>query len=294
MKKIQRHFTLGSEWIYVKIYTGYKTADQLLMNELASLTRSLTQQNLIQEFFFIRFSDPFYHIRLRLHLTDISHIGTVISLLNRALHSKIQNRLITKLQFDTYSRELERYHSLLIEKAETVFCIDSRYILAIIRNVIKNEAEDNRWIAGILLITSFLDSSGMSTEEKLRLMEGLAASFKKEFGFDQYNSKQFNTKYREHKQTIGDAISRTYSAEGFDKIYPLIDKRNKELAPVISEIKTISKKNNLEYSRYAGSYLHMTINRLFPVKNRLHELLLYDMVSRYYKSQLARSSMSSK
>lgn len=288
MKKIQRKFALGSEWIYVKIYTGYRTADHLLVNDLYALTRSLTKKNLIRKFFFIRFNDPFYHIRLRLCVTDISNIGAIISLLNKTLQPKIQNRLITKVQFDTYNREIERYHELLIEKAETVFCTDSSYIIKIIRNVIKNEAEDNRWLAGILLITSFLDCSKISTEEKFRLTEGLAKSFKNEFGFDMYNSKQFNTKYREHTPIINDVLSRTYLTDGFEKIYPLIDKRNKELKSVMEDMKAISEKKNLDYMRYLSSYLHMTINRLFPVKQRLHELLLYDMTSRYYKSLLAR------
>ncbi|OCA79643.1 hypothetical protein BBH99_18230 [Chryseobacterium contaminans] len=293
MKKIQRKFALGSEWIYVKIYTGYKTADHLLVNDLYSLTRSLTKKNLIRKFFFIRFSDPFYHIRLRLHVTDVSNIGTIISLLHKTLYPKIENRLITKLQFDTYNREIERYHDLLIEKSETVFCTDSSYIMKIIRNVVANEAEDNRWLAGMLLITSFLDCSKISMEEKFRLMEGLAKSFKNEFGFDMYNSKQFNVKYREHTQVINDVISRTYLSNGFEKIYPLIDKRNKELKPVMEDIKAISEKYNLDYMRYLSSYIHMTINRLFPVKNRLHELLLYDMTSRYYKSLLARRKFDS-
>uniref|UniRef100_UPI0032196E5F thiopeptide-type bacteriocin biosynthesis protein n=1 Tax=Chryseobacterium sp. TaxID=1871047 RepID=UPI0032196E5F len=287
MKKLQRKFALGSEWMYVKIYTGYRTADDLLVNEIYLLTRSLIKKDLIQKFFFIRFSDPYYHIRLRLHVTDVSHIGTIISMFNKTINPKIQNKLVSKIQFDTYNREMERYHELLIEKAETVFYTDSNYIMKILRNIIKNQAENNRWLAGILLIVSFLDCSKISNEEKLKLTERLAKSFKSEYGFDMYNSKQFNTKYREHKEIIDDVINRNYLSEGFGKIYPLIDKRSKDLNTVMEEIKTISENNGLDYLRYLSSYLHMTINRIFPVKNRLHELLLYDMTSRYYKSLIA-------
>ncbi|MGE8556473.1 MAG: thiopeptide-type bacteriocin biosynthesis protein [Chryseobacterium jejuense] len=293
MKKIQRKFALGSEWMYVKIYTGYRTADDLLVNDIYLLTRSLIKKGLIQKFFFIRFSDPYYHIRLRLHVTDVSNIGTIISMFNKTINPKIQNKIVSKVQFDTYNREIERYHELLIEKAETVFYTDSNYIIKIIQNIIKNEAENNRWMAGILLIVSFLDCSKISTEEKLKLIEGLAKSFKSEYGFNMYNSKQFNTKYREHKEVINGVINRTYLSEGFEKIYPLIDKRFKDLNTVMEEIKTISENKGLDYLRYLGSYLHMTINRIFPVKNRLHELLLYDMTSRYYKGLIARNKFDS-
>jgi hypothetical protein len=32
----------------------------------------------------------------------------------------------------------------------------------------------------------------------------------------------------------------------------------------------------------------MMLNRLFRSKNRLHELVLYDFMNRYYKSELAK------
>jgi len=37
-----------------------------------------------------------------------------------------------------------------------------------------------------------------------------------------------------------------------------------------------------------ASYSHMMVNRLFKSKQRLHEMVLYDFLHRYYKSEIAR------
>ena len=118
--------------------------------------------------------------------------------------------------------------------------------------------------------------------------------FKIEFGFNPYNSKQFNSKYREHKKVIEEVINKKYLQFGFEKIYYDINRRATEIKPVIDKIKKKSNENNLNYIEFLENYIHMTINRLFPVKNRLHELLLYDLLSRYYKSEIIRKKMDIK
>lgn len=65
-----RTFIPGSEWIYFKIYTGIKTADTILKNELYNFAREMKEKSLIDKWFFIRYTDPDFHIRLRLHLKE--------------------------------------------------------------------------------------------------------------------------------------------------------------------------------------------------------------------------------
>ena len=40
------------------------------------------------------------------------------------------------------------------------------------------------------------------------------------------------------------------------------------------------------------SYIHMFMNRLFRSKQRLHEMVIYGFLFRYYRSQLAQSKHS--
>ncbi|MFK7749084.1 MAG: lantibiotic dehydratase C-terminal domain-containing protein, partial [Kordia sp.] len=43
-----------------------------------------------------------------------------------------------------------------------------------------------------------------------------------------------------------------------------------------------------------GSYMHMLMNRLFKSKNRIHEMVCYDFLYRYYKSMIARKKHMNK
>lgn len=293
MKSVQRKFSLGSEWLYIKIYTGYRTADELLTNELYFLINSLTKKKIIKKYFFIRYSDPLYHIRLRINIYNLDSLAEIIVRLNKIFQPKLNNNTITKIQYDTYNRELERYHNSLIEIVESIFFIDSVFIIKIINNIIVNQSEDNRWIAGIILITSFLDCSEISIEERYKLTQNLADGFKIEFGFDMYNSKQFNVLFRENKKTIEDAIEKKYFIDGFEDIYSYTAERHKNLSPLLFDVIKKCKDLNISHLKYFESYIHMTLNRLFPTKNRLHELLLYDLLSRYYKSTIIKGHIKS-
>ena len=66
----ERYLIPGSEWLFFKIYTGPKSADTLLAGPLRILVTSLLERAHVDSFFFIRYTDPEYHIRLRFHLPD--------------------------------------------------------------------------------------------------------------------------------------------------------------------------------------------------------------------------------
>ena len=54
---MKRDFTIGSEWLFYKIYCGYTTADELLKAIIGPLSKRLAQQGLIDNWFFIRYAD---------------------------------------------------------------------------------------------------------------------------------------------------------------------------------------------------------------------------------------------
>ena len=49
MKEVQRTFIPGSEWIYIKVYTGSNTADKMLVNELSKFISALSRKKYIEK-----------------------------------------------------------------------------------------------------------------------------------------------------------------------------------------------------------------------------------------------------
>ncbi|MDR2057706.1 MAG: hypothetical protein LBP83_05390 [Dysgonamonadaceae bacterium] len=76
----------------------------------------------------------------------------------------------------------------------------------------------------------------------------------------------------------------------FVALSTLIKRRSKKLSPVIKQLTYKMRKNepNVQLNNLLISYLHMMLNRLFRSKNRVHELILYDFLHRYYTSEMAK------
>lgn len=127
--KIQRNFSIGSEWLYFKLYGGVKVADKILLENIKPLVEELLQKKLIDYWFFIRYSDPDNHLRVRFHLPDTSKIGDVILLFYQFIRPAESVKYIWKIQTETYVRELERYGFENITLSEKLFFFDSQSIL---------------------------------------------------------------------------------------------------------------------------------------------------------------------
>jgi len=109
MASIKRTFIPDDEWLYFKLYTGPKTSDFILIEVIKPIVKSLLKDSLIKKWFFIRFEDPEFHLRIRLHLNNNLSAGEVLSVFNKLCNPHVENETILRIQLDTYQREIERY-----------------------------------------------------------------------------------------------------------------------------------------------------------------------------------------
>lgn len=281
---IQKVFIPGSQWLYFKLYTGRKTGDGLLTDYLYPLTNALLGQGLISKMFFIRYSDPDYHIRYRLLIDDVANYSKVMDLLYRYINPCIQNKLISKVMCDTYVREISRYGSITIESAEMVFFDDSMAVMEILSRLNNSEKdkEQERWQLSLRLIDDYCSAFGYGLEEKFKLMTNLSAAYKMEHGLiNKHYTKQLNDQYRMHGSLVYDAF-KSDILDDYNGI--LVNRRNK-----IAEILQLDGKTIKTNSDMLSSLLHMTIIRFFRSRNRTYEMVLYHYLEKYYMSEKARS-----
>ena len=64
---VPRTFAPGSEWLYAKLYTGSATVDQLLREVVSPLIAKVLRSGAADQWFFTRYCDPDWHVRLRFH-----------------------------------------------------------------------------------------------------------------------------------------------------------------------------------------------------------------------------------
>ncbi|KMQ67692.1 hypothetical protein ACM39_12625 [Chryseobacterium sp. FH2] len=281
-KNIKTYNIIGGEWIYYKIYLGTKSADEVLTEYIKPFTEKLILNNIISEWFFIRYNDPKFHIRVRFKCTDISMIGAVIVGMHEILEPLAEDAIVWKVQLDTYNREVERYGYNTMEISEKIFFQDS----IMITNYLTYFKDENlRWLFGLKAMDSFLDLFNYNLSEKKSFMENLSNGFKNEFGKSKTFNNSLSDKFRFHRQEISDI----FEEKNPDNIYSLIEKKSDSITDLAKEIIDLYQSDSLtvDINSFLASHIHMLMNRLFKSKNRAHEMVCYDFLFRYYKSRIA-------
>ncbi len=267
-----RAFAPGSEWLYYKLYCGEKTADYILQHYVAPLVQQLESMGLIDNWFFVRYADPDAHLRLRLHLPSPNQAGVVMQLVGAGLPPLGGQSPIWKIQLDTYQREVARYGATTMALAETLFGLQSQAVLPVLG------APDN-WLWGLAAMAELLDACGLPLTRKLALLTQLRTAFAQEFALDKRLQLQLDAKYRHARPAIEQAVEAVEAAGPPAQLRAL----GQQLAELEAQ-----QQLEVPYDQLLGSYLHMLLNRLLPTQPRLHELVLYDFLLRYYRSQQAK------
>lgn len=287
----QRIFIPGSEWLYFKIYTGTKTADQILIRDIYPYVTNLFADRMIDCYFFIRYTDPDFHIRFRVHIPDDANYDIVFRRFVQIFQPEIEVGNIKKIMCDTYVREIERYGAETIKCVEELFRIDSTAVMELLNRfaeIPSEERENMRWKTALLLLDDTLSAFGCDLKEKLRMLRQMSDSYKQEFRFTTHNyTKQLNDKYRAQRN----AIDQLFASERNAIYTDVLEYRKQQfmyIAHQIDNILTATTGDGKEKDDLLFSIEHMTMNRWFRAKNRLHEMVVYDFLRKHYDSLQAR------
>lgn len=268
LHSIQRSFAPGSEWLYLKIYCNSNLSDSLLSYSLKPVLDKLTEENKVQKAFFIRYTDPHYHIRLRLHLADQKFYSEVLQKLYEVLDPHFQQEMIWNLQIDSYHRELERYHPEYMEAAEEAFGYDSILVLRLLEKEDFAENENVRLYAAVKNVDAWLSLFSLSLQEKLDFCKSMENVFQQEFSSDLKT--HINSKYR----ILKEELHSFYTGNAFEWEY---NERDQCLRKIKLHREALS------------SYIHMSINRWFSSEQRALELMTYSFSAKYYSRILSQS-----
>lgn len=283
----------GSEWLYAKLYTGTATADRALIDVVGPVVDEALHAGAADHWFFLRYNDPEWHLRLRIHGEPQRLQHEVMPLLHKTVMPFMQGGQVRCLQYDTYYREIERYGGDVgMLHAEQLFHIDSAAVLQIVAQYAGDAGAQARWQLAFCGIDALLSDLGCDLEAKLALMQGMRKGFGREFRADTTPLKhQLGKRYMQERQALDMAMA----TQGADS--PLADgfaiwrARSVRLAPVIAALHAdaAAGKLTLPLTDLARSYIHLSVNRLLRAAQRAQELVLYDFLVRFYESQLART-----
>jgi thiopeptide-type bacteriocin biosynthesis protein len=275
-------FSPGSEWVYYKLYCGIKSADKILQELIQPVVLKLLQEKKIDKWFFIRYNDPDFHLRIRFHATDNKDATHIISVFSQAIDNFTKQNIIWKVQLDTYQRELDRYTPQAIHLAESLFFKDSMQKLYFLEDTQGDERESVRWLWGMKSIDQLLNAFNYSLQDKHVLIKKIKEAFAKEFNADKNLFQQLNKKYSLHKAEIKNTFNDSFSPMPFTILF---DDEYKETVQQI-----IALVNHNKINEVLTSFIHMNLNRLFLSEARLQEMVIYDFMFKYYHAQMMQSN----
>jgi thiopeptide-type bacteriocin biosynthesis protein len=286
---LRRTFAPGSEWLYAKLYTGHATSDQILTEAIAPLVRD------VPAWFFIRYGDPHWHVRFRVHGEPAWLYGELLPKLAAEARAMLDDGRLWKLQLDTYEREVERYGGAAgIELAERLIAADSACVIEILDMLAGDAGIDARWRLALRGIDQLLEDLGFDLAGRLAIMQRTRDAFAREHRVDAAVGFQrgLGDKYRKERGALDALLDRARDADsdlapGLERIAA----RSAANAPIVAELRAAEQRGALTLSltELAPSYVHMHVNRLIRSAQRAHELVLYDLLARLYESKLARA-----
>jgi thiopeptide-type bacteriocin biosynthesis protein len=291
-ESVARSFPPGSEWLFIKLYAGPATADHVLRDVVRPVIEWVMPAGAADRWFFVRYGDPDWHLRLRFHGLPARLGDEVLPALQAAAAPLVRDGRLWRLQLDTYEREVERYGGAEgIVLAERLFQADSEAVLALSELLPEDARGDVRWRLALVGMDLLLSDLGFDFEARRAVLHKSRDTFAAEFHAGPEFGHQLAAKFRPERKGLEALLAPAASADApFAAALEILRRRSQVLAPVMAKLRACAQAGRLSVSltELAPSYLHMHANRMLRSAQRAQELVLYDFLGRLYQSQAAR------
>lgn len=233
-------------WFYFKIYIEREKANSILIDSIYPFIKKSIEVEEIYQFFYLRYSDPHFHIRLRIN-TNERNLLKFIDLLN----DYISKNKIRSYSIEIYEREIERYGGDSAFKiVEQQFYYDSLLALEYL------EKEDNKEIDtfkecafGIISVYGVLYAFTKDTIEEEGFLNKVI------------DHKEFHEEYRKKRTDYYNFFTENVIKRSEQSFF--FQNRQKLLEEYANEIKEIDRQGKLTNSKtdIILSVIHMFCNR---------------------------------
>ncbi len=270
------------EWLYFKVYCHPLSSDLLLTSHLLPLLRQFVRNEMIRDWFWIRYSDPDYHLRVRMRPVKDNY-ANVLAVFTDCLNRLFADQLVRQFRTEVYRRELERYSAPLMLAVEDVFCASSVLVGRFLKHMRRESAE------GVLVLKEavwtthvILDALGFEQRRLVVLCKAQFDQFFQEFG----TPKHLKTNMEDvHKRLCPELTAGLYEQEQARRYRILrtpVLKVAADLAP--GKVQPVSSE------KLAADLVHMHLNRLFVYDQRYYEMITYYLLYRTICAVLYRNS----
>ncbi|RZM22887.1 MAG: hypothetical protein EOO88_27970 [Pedobacter sp.] len=259
----------GSKWLYLEIYVHPSATNSLLFSTInGTLSKN---RNMLKKWFFIRYTDPSAHIRLRLELKDPSKGHVLLFAIQQQLQPQMANGFVSELAIRTYTKETQRYGVKRMELVEKFFALDSAFVL----QVLKRTKDNNQLMRSALQSMQWLcQLTFKDPVDQLSFAKKMLAIFGHEIHLGPQGYKKLNADFKLISKTLGSPMHSLPKR--------LTERWKRSFLRVIH-----SAEDSARTGQLLADLIHLHINRLFYDEQRAHETIAYHHLQRIFQITLA-------
>lgn len=248
----------GSEWLYAKFYLDAVQETRFLLEHCSRFCKTMLQQNIITDWFFVRYSDSRPHIRLRFRGDQSNIISYLLPALHNLSLKLLEDRSIQEMAIASYEREVERYGGEeLIEFAEAFFSADSITTLSLLAIQTSKKTQLSEECIAALSLLDILKQFRLSSTQQIELLSAAQSAKEGLKGFRQYKNLLMS---------LGEAVEQNNLAEHEEGVLlsKAFEMREGALAAFTNHMHDLGHKQQLASTPEVikNSLLHMHCNRL--------------------------------
>jgi thiopeptide-type bacteriocin biosynthesis protein len=249
-----------SDWLYVKLYLNKDLETDIISYQLREFCTKYADSGIIKNWFFVRYSDPRDHLRLRFNGNPEKLTDTILPEVSNWAKKLFDMGICFGFSIDTYERETERYGGVMgIELAEKVFGVDSNVAVFILRALKdKNTEIEDKSVIAALTADYLLRGLGLGNGDRLALYKKWTNEIRGKF------EQNFDSQMNNLSLMLGGF---TNTKIGNIPIKELENMIRTELKGVGFKLQKLDSERKLcqDINEIYRSYVHMHFNRLLGV-----------------------------
>ena len=235
-------------WIYLKLYCPEDRQNELIGTGLYEFIQN---HEWFDSFFFMRYRDPDFHLRIRFRAPSDMLIHQGLPTLVKWLKKLKETGIVYKANFDTYDPEIERYGGpVLIEQAVDIFYYDSLIALELIKKMRFEGMPVSTDIIAFMNINHYMKCFGFEPLDQLEWLN------------QRVSYKEWLAEYRKNKKVYADF---------FDRFVV----RNSEQSPLDNSLEELLSLREVPLHFYSNSITKYIKSDLYSTKADILDSLIH-------------------
>ena len=261
----------GSEWLFVKLYCPRNREEDVISESMFTFAENALASGFADSWFFIRYSDPEPHLRLRFHGSADRLMRQLFPHVCEWASRMMSDGFCRKFLFDTYEQEVERFGGLRgMTASEAVFSADSRSAVGLLRCLRTKLWPHDQTTFLALSIDDLLYGLGLSETDRLGWYRRQATPGGQDLG----------SEYRQRKSVLRSLLGQPEqflsTQPGGVQIVSVLEERRKALAPIVQGLRQLADQGVLSQSldTLFASFVHLHVNRLAGLDSQGEQRIL--------------------